>query len=233
MEISFTNLGQLSACEATYQVIAMGCRKFGLLRLARAVPGRSFHDRGYLRRADRARAQQNRRAADLTEGAVVERAYRGAQSSVKRSIPSVRSLGKSLSEALIAKFILFAAWFPPFPAAEHGRRVGTCTGPSLCVCLAGKKSSRCAVIPPECEGRPCSKQVCRAVSILVAAARAPSERRRPGTLARSSRRIHLATEQLAGRRRLGLERGPVGEQRVRVRGRYLQGDERGARRRRR
>lgn len=31
MEISFTNLGELSACEATYQVIAMGCRKAGLL----------------------------------------------------------------------------------------------------------------------------------------------------------------------------------------------------------
>lgn len=31
MEISFTNLGQLSACEATYRVIAMGCRKSGLL----------------------------------------------------------------------------------------------------------------------------------------------------------------------------------------------------------
>ena len=31
MGISFTNLGQLSACEATYQVIARGCWKSGLL----------------------------------------------------------------------------------------------------------------------------------------------------------------------------------------------------------
>lgn len=31
MEISFTKLGQLSACEVTYQFIAMGCRKAGLL----------------------------------------------------------------------------------------------------------------------------------------------------------------------------------------------------------
>lgn len=31
MEISFTNLGELGACEATYQVTAMGCRQAGLL----------------------------------------------------------------------------------------------------------------------------------------------------------------------------------------------------------
>ena len=31
MEISISKLGELLACEATYQVTAMGCRQYGLL----------------------------------------------------------------------------------------------------------------------------------------------------------------------------------------------------------